>query len=104
MIDGSVGNGLVGSYAEPVTVVTLSGGKNRGTKRVEIICHHPDGRVEPFSKPEDVFFDGPGMSHTLSTPVAMSGHVEGRYWFDVRVDGKLATRITFGFQHELPES
>jgi hypothetical protein len=98
--DGSLEYEVADSSAEPLLVVMLAGGRNRGLKQIEIIGRRPGGTVAPVAPPAELSFDGPGVSHTLITPIVLAAHSEGRYWFDVRVDGRLATKITFSIQHQ----
>lgn len=79
----------------PLTVlVALRAGDERGVRIVEVRGIFPSGLTGPAVSQRVVFSDDrPGV--TLRVPLELSVQEPGTYWFDVVVEGRLLTRISF---------
>lgn len=79
----------------PLTVlVALRAGAERGVRMVEVRGVFPSGLAGPAVSQRVVFSDDrPGV--TLRVPLELSVQEPGTYWFDVVVEGRLLTRISF---------
>jgi hypothetical protein len=82
------------AFREVFIIVTFTGGETRGTQTVEIVAH-PPGRPAQRLHAEEVFFDGPGAGHDIQIKIPIVAAIEGMYWFDVLLDGRLVTRVPF---------
>lgn len=74
-------------------VISLKSGEARGTHDLSIEAEAPSGlhMGQPVHLP--VFLEGEDRGATLILPVAMEAHEEGLYWFSIRFDNVLLTRM-----------
>lgn len=74
-------------------VISLKSGEARGTHELSIEAEAPSGLHigQPVRLP--IFLEGADRGATLILPVAMEARGEGLYWFSVRFDNILLTRM-----------
>ncbi|MFN8060670.1 MAG: hypothetical protein U0Q12_16060 [Vicinamibacterales bacterium] len=76
-----------------MALVALRAGAMRGAHEATISGTFPSGVPGPSVSQRVVFTDDrPGV--TLRVPLELSVQEPGTYWFDVRLDGRLLTRIS----------
>jgi hypothetical protein len=77
----------------PLTlVVTLKSGAARGTFQLAVEREMPSGERGPVAE-ASIFLEGEDRGVNLIAETAFEPEQQGLYWFDVKVDGSLLTRI-----------
>jgi hypothetical protein len=75
-------------------VVSLKSGTLRGSHRLELQMSAPSG-APMWDTALQVLFEGDDRGVNAVTPLSMRLLEEGLYWFDVKCDGMLLTRVPF---------
>lgn len=80
-------------------VISLKSGQARGSHDITLRAEAPSGLKLP-DLTVSVLFEGEDRGVTVNVPVAMPTDVEGLYWFDVLVDGRLMSRMPLRVVHQ----
>ncbi|MDO8751316.1 MAG: hypothetical protein Q7K03_09280 [Dehalococcoidia bacterium] len=77
----------------PLTLVlSLKSGKAKGRHEVTITPEMPSGETMPVAS-VSVRLEGEGKGYNIITQLNMQFKLEGLYWFIIRFDGELLTRL-----------
>ena len=86
------------AYGEPVMFLSFIGGRRVGTFTLEIVGHLP-GRAPRRVAIQQFRLDGPGTGHDAFAPLRIDADIEDIAWFDVILDGRVVTRMSYRILH-----
>jgi len=78
-------------------------GEAKGKRTVHLTVVAPSGKRRK-TVPTTVTFMGNELGVNIRAQVVVEAEEEGLYWYEVRVDGKLLTRMPLRIVHEKPTS
>ncbi len=82
-------------------VIGLKPGQARGKQTVQVTIEHPDGSLHPGPDVPVHFTQGPTMGANLVLKMAVTLSTTGVYWADVRVNGRLVTRVPLEVRYQV---
>jgi len=83
-----------------VLLVMLKSGRARGRHQLEIVMEAPSGQRNQVVT-TSVQLEGEERGANLLLRIGLTFDSEGLYWFDVRLDDRLQTRIPFRMMYQL---
>lgn len=84
-------------------VIAFKAGEARGNHELTILTYLPNRQMLPERK-GTIFFESEDRSETITVPVTLKARMEGIYWFEIRLNGELVTKLPFRINFRSPAS
>jgi len=83
-----------------VILLMLKSGRARGRHQIEVVMEHPSGQRNQLVS-SSVQLEGEERGANLVLRIGLTFDAEGLYWFDIKLDDRLYTRIPFRMMYQL---